>query len=142
MTAITRAFGPSALVAGLLLALAGCGGKRLYPVEGVVQFEDGSPAGALAGGTVSLESVADKSNASGEIRADGTFRIRDPLGKDGAAAGEYRVAVQPPEGTDRRNPPIDPSHFRYETSDSKITVKEESNKVTVVVRRRAGGKKG
>ena len=57
-----------ALAAGGLLLLAGCGGKGLYPVEGVVQYEDGSPARELAGGTVSLESVADRSNAAGNIQ--------------------------------------------------------------------------
>src|SRR5262245_7284340 len=98
----------AALAAALVLTLAGCGGKRLYPVEGVVQFEDGSPARELNGGTISLESVADKSNAAGQIRKDGTFTIQDPLGKDGTAAGAYRVLVLPPEGADRRNPPIDP----------------------------------
>ena len=60
-----RSWPRTALAAGLVLALAGCEGKRLYPVEGVLQYDDGSPAKALAGGTVSLESVADKSNASG-----------------------------------------------------------------------------
>jgi hypothetical protein len=131
------------LFAGILIALAGCGGKRLYPVEGVVQYEDGSPAKELAGGTVSLESVVDKSNAAGEIGKDGTFRIRDPLGKDGASAGEYRVLVQPSEGNERRNPPIiDPIYARYESSGLTLTVKEEPNRVTVVIRRPGTGKKG
>jgi len=132
-----------ALLAGMLLASAGCGGKRLYPVEGVVQYEDGTPARELAGGTVSLEAVADKSNAAGEISKDGTFRIRDPLGKDGAGAGEYRVLVLPSEGNERRNPPlIDPVYKRYETSGITVAVKEEPNKVTITVRRPAGAKKG
>jgi hypothetical protein len=132
----------AALAAALLLALTGCGGKSLYPVEGVVQYEDGTPARPLSGGTVSLESVADRSNASGQIQSDGTFRIKDPLGKDGVAAGSYRVIVLPPEGADRRVPPVDPAFGRYETSGIEITVKEEPNKVTVVVRRPAGAKKG
>src|SRR5437764_4552741 len=107
---------PAALAAVLLLTRAGCGGKRLYPVEGVVQYEDGSPAKDLAGGTVSLESVADRSNAAGEIRADGTFRAQNPLGQDGVPAGAYRVLVLPSEGASRRNPPpIDPRYGRYET---------------------------
>ena len=132
-----------ALLAGMLLASAGCGGKRLYPVEGVVQYEDGSPATELAGGTVSLESTADKSNAAGEIGKDATFRIRDPLGNNGASVGEYRVLVQPSEGKERRNPPIiDPIYARYETSGLKLTVKEEPNKVTITVRRPASTKKG
>src|SRR5262245_25222000 len=126
-------------LATVLMALAGCGGKRLYSVEGVVQFEDGSPAQELAGGTVSLESVADLSNAAGEIRRDGTFRVKDPLGKEGVMAGAYRVLVLPPEGADRRKPPIDPALGRYDTSGIEVTVKEEPNRITVVVRRPAAG---
>src|SRR5262245_17257081 len=122
-----------ALAAALVLALAGCGSKRLYPVEGVVEFEGGAPAGELAGGTVSLESVADRSNAAGEIRKDGTFQVQNPLGKEGVPAGAYRVLVLPPEGADRKRPPIDPRFRRYETSGIEITVKEEPNRVTVVV---------
>jgi hypothetical protein len=122
------------------LALAGCAGaKRLYPVEGVVVFDDGKPAATLAKGTVSLESVADKSNAAGEIRADGTFRIRNPLGKEGVPAGTYRVVVLPPEGADRTRPPVDRRYGRYETSGIEITVKEEPNKVTVTVQRPKSG---
>jgi hypothetical protein len=128
--------------AGVALVVAGCGGKRLYPVEGVIRFEDGSPAGELAGGTVSLESTADQSNAAGEIRPDGTFHIRGPVGEDGVAAGAYRVLVLPPPSADRRRPPIDPALGRYQTSGIEVTVKEEKNTVTVTVRRPGGGKKG
>jgi hypothetical protein len=127
------------LAAGLALVLAGCGGKRLYPVEGVVQFEDGSPARELAGGTFSLESLVDRSNAAGEIRPDGTFRVQGPLGDDGVAAGTYRALVLPPTSADRKRPPINPLYGRYETSGIEVTVKEEKNTITVVVRRSAGG---
>jgi hypothetical protein len=130
-----------ALAALAALGLTGCG-PRLYPVEGVVLYDDNSPAAALAGGTVSLESVADKSNAAGEIRKDGTFRVADPLGKDGVPPGAYRVIVLPPEGADRRNPPVDPTYGRYETSGIEIKVGSEPTKVTVTVRRPAGGRKG
>jgi hypothetical protein len=119
----------------VLLLLSGCSGKRLYPVEGVVQFEDGSSARELAGGTVSFESVADRSNVAGEIRPDGTFRVRNPFGEDGAQPGAYRVLVLPAEGADRRTPPIDRRYGRYETSGIEVTVKEEKNRLTVVVRR-------
>jgi hypothetical protein len=125
------------LAAGLAVLLAGCGGKRLYPVEGVVKFEDGSAAQELAGGTVSLESVADRSNPAGEIRPDGTFRLRGPMGEDGVAAGAYRALVLPPPSADRKNPPIDPVLGRYETAGIEVTVKEEKNTITVVVRRPA-----
>src|SRR5262245_32265732 len=126
---------------GLIVGLAGCGGTRLHPVEGVVQYDDGRPARDLAGGTVSLESVADQSNAAGEIRADGTFRVRSPLGKDGVPIGSYRLLVLPPEGADRRNPPVDHRFGRYETSGIEVTVKEGDIRVSVVVSRPGGGKK-
>jgi len=130
-------------IAGIVAAAAGCeGGKRLYPVDGVVQFEDGTTAKLLAGGTVSLEAVEDKSNAAGEIGPDGSFQVRNSLGRAGAAAGAYRVAVFPPPGVDRRRPPIDPTHSRYETSGIQITVKEEANRITLVVRKFGEGRKG
>src|SRR5438876_8466234 len=123
------------------VALAGCSsGKRLYPVEGTVVFDDGTPAAELAGGTVSLESVEDKSNASGAIGPDGTFRLKTPLGQDGAPAGTYRVIVQPKEGADRNRPPIDRRYGRYDTSGIEVTLKEEPNRVTVKIQR--GGRDG
>lgn len=137
-----RAMSIAGTAALVLFGLTGCGGKRDYPVEGVVKYDDGSPATALAGGTVSLESVADRSNASGTIRPDGTFQVRDPFGAGGVAAGTYRVVVLPPEGASRRNPPIDPAFSRYETSGLEVMVKPEPNQVTIVVRRPAGAKKG
>jgi hypothetical protein len=45
------------------------------------------------------------------------------------------VAVFPPPGGDRRKPSIDPAYARYETAGIQITVKEESNRVTVTVRK-------
>src|SRR5688500_2712985 len=132
---------PAFVLAAIALGSAGCG-ARSYPVEGVVVYDDGSPATALAGGTISLESVADGSNAAGEITRDGTFRVQNPLGKDGVPAGTYRVIVLPPEGADRRTPPVDAAFGRYETSGIEITVKPEPTKVTITVRRPAGVKKG
>jgi hypothetical protein len=127
-----------ALAVGLaVLVFTGCSsGKRLYSVEGTVVFEDGSPAVELAGGLVSLESVEDMKNAAGEIQKDATFRVRTPLGQDGAPAGTYRVAVRAGEG--RRNSPIDTKYGRYATSGIELTIKEEPNKVEVKVQRLKG----
>jgi hypothetical protein len=136
----TRTLVCGAALAALLAITTGCG-KRLYPVEGVVVFDDGSPDPKLNGGTVSLESVANKSNASGQIGRDGTFQIRGPSGEDGVPAGSYRVLVHPPEGADRRNPLLDSKYSRYETSGVEIAVTEGSNKVTVTVSRPKDGKK-
>lgn len=127
---------PAARAVIVLLALlaAGCGGKKAYPVTGTVVFEDDRPAVELAGGSVSLESVADNSNAAGEIQRDGTFHIQNPLGADGVPAGKYRVLVlSPPEL--RSRPVIDRKYARYETSGLTITVKEEPNQVPIKVHR-------
>jgi hypothetical protein len=138
---MNRPVRPIALVTLVLLGSAGCG-PRVYPVEGMVQYDDGSPAAALAGGTVSLESVADRSNASGQIGRDGAFRAISPTGGGGVQPGVHRVVVLLPEGADRRNPPVDPTYGRYETSGIEITVKEEPAKVIVTIRRPPGAKKG
>jgi hypothetical protein len=123
------------LAVSLAAALAaGCSsGKRLCPVEGTVAYDDGSPAVELAGGLVSLESVEDQSNAAGEIQKDASFRIRSPLGGDGAPAGTYRVLVQPKEG--RKDNPIETKYGRYTTSGIEITVKDGPNRVEIKVRR-------
>src|SRR5438270_522754 len=90
--------------------------RHLRPGDGA-----GAPAVERAGGMVSLESVEDKSNAAGEVQKDGTFRIRNPLGQDGAPAGTYRVLVKPAEGR-RDRPPIDWKYGRYDTSGVEVTV--------------------
>src|SRR5262249_9608023 len=88
-----------AFAAGLLLALPGCAaGPRLYPVEGVVQCEDGSPARQLAGGTGSLESVADKSNASGRARGGGPALRTHPPRAGRAPPGPPAASCRPRGG--------------------------------------------
>jgi hypothetical protein len=125
------------LAIGIVLAVAaGCStAKPVYPVEGAVTYDDGKPAVELARGTVSLESVEDRTNAAGDIRADGSFRIRSPLGQDGVRPGKYRVIVLPPEGADRNRPPVDRHYGRYETSGIEVTVNEGENKLTIKVKR-------
>jgi hypothetical protein len=88
-------FFPAAAAA---LLAAGCGGGagRPYPVGGTV-FLDGQPAKELAGGTVTFSSAELHRSASGEIQADGTYRLGSLKKDDGAAPGKYQVTVSPPE---------------------------------------------
>jgi hypothetical protein len=140
MTARHHRFRLVVLITGLLLA-AGCsGGKRLYPVEGTVVYDDGKPAVELAKGTVSFESVEDQLNYAGDIASDATFRIRTPTGKTGAPAGKYRVVVLPAEGFDRNRRPVDRQYGRYETSGIEVTIEPKENKISIPVKRpsRAG----
>lgn len=126
------------VLCALSLVVCGCGSARSHPVSGTVIFEDNKPARELAGGTVSFESVADKSNASGEIQADGTFRINSQAGGDGVPAGRYRVLVMPPEpdDPDRRPPPLlDPRYQAYDTSGIEVSIEEKTTSLPIQVKR-------
>src|SRR5947207_430942 len=76
-------------------ATPGCGAPGLPPVEGTVKFGDGKPAVELAGGLVTFASADRTRIAQGVIRADATYRLSTARRGEGAAAGEYRVAVRP-----------------------------------------------
>jgi hypothetical protein len=78
-------------------AVAGCGSRRLYPVQGQVLFKDGTP---LTGGWVVFEPLDPSvgASATGDIQSDGTFRLGTERKGDGAAEGRYRVFIHPPLG--------------------------------------------
>lgn len=100
-------FRPHARVAASLaatfaasLALSGCGeqvaGTRketLYPTKGQVLLASGKP---LNGGTVILIPTSGQdSSPIGEIDSSGNFTLKTK-GEDGAAAGTYKVRIEPP----------------------------------------------
>ncbi|MSR31666.1 MAG: hypothetical protein EXR99_09190 [Gemmataceae bacterium] len=79
--------------------LSGCGGggPALYPVKGKVVLKNGAP---VKGGQIELESegkVAQRFNASGVIKDDGSFEL-ETQGKKGAVQGKHRVVMIPPPG--------------------------------------------
>jgi hypothetical protein len=130
---------------GILLALcvvaSGCGGPpTVYVVHGMVVFPDGKP---LTRGTVELEAIGqDKPiTASGEIAADGTFQLGTFAAKDGAIAGEHRVAVISDyvigTGVERPGelpPPLLHSKYRsFKTSGLKYTIKPRMNNLLIQV---------
>jgi hypothetical protein len=127
---------------GLALAIltlmgTGCGGRKLYPVQGKVVFPDGSP---LKGGWVNFEPVDSsvKVSTRGRILPNGTFRMGTYGDDDGAFEGQYRVmltAPLPPK-LDERHPPPPPIHARftsYETSGLTFTVTRGANDYKIVV---------
>ena len=84
------------LLASLVaLSATGCGGRKVFPVSGIVLFRDGTP---LSGGWVVFEpvSVEGQVTASGDIQPNGTFSLSTEGKGDGAMAGWYRVVVHPP----------------------------------------------
>ena len=129
-------------VLGLLLGVvAGCGKQQpTYLVHGMVVFPDGTP---LTKGTVEFEALGQATpiTASGEIASDGTFELGTFQAKDGAIAGEHRVAVIADHeiGTDIERPSELPppqlhSKFRsFKTSGLKFTIKPSMNNILVEV---------
>ena len=82
------------LIAGLLLAVAGCGDANFVPVSGVVTF-DGKPYGKAA---VSFQPVGDKDNpnpgrgSSAYTDENGRFSLFSD-DNDGAVVGKHVVRI-------------------------------------------------
>jgi hypothetical protein len=129
------------LAAATVWAAAGCNANGCYPVRGVV-YLDGQPATELAGGTVSFDSAELHRSASGEIQADGTYRLSSIKKNDGALPGTYQVTVSPPE-----RPPADErgkhagtkSAGFVEPKDLQVTVEAKSNDIPIELHRRSAG---
>ena len=124
----------------LLFALAGCGsGKRTYAVDGQIQYDDGSPAVELVGGSVEFDLVGGKTTARGQIDSDGHFKLTTFAREDGALPGKHRVLImQPVMAKDGKGPPpdvIDRKYRTYDTSQLEATVEEKSNHITLKVER-------
>jgi hypothetical protein len=151
---ITRGFGVSVFVGGLLAALAGCGagGGGTYPVSGKVVFADGQPVTA---GQITFEPLDDKAGwtASGPIESDGSFAVSSTDKLTGAKPGKYRVVITPPEeeaglveGEDgegkapTRPATIDPKFQNSETTSLEAEVKPQSNTFTFTVEHPGAGK--
>jgi hypothetical protein len=118
-----------ALAATVLLA-PGCGdegskfSESLYPVSGKVVMDDGQPVT-----NARVVFVRGTINASGELGADGTFKLTTGGRGEGAPAGEYKVKVEPASSAIGKGhkPPFP---VRYEDEDSSeltATVKPETN---------------
>lgn len=100
---MTRSAGV-ALRIGLLVGLSGCrSGKYsgpVYPVKGKVLLATGKP---LTTGSVQFIPEAGGTLASGKIGPDGSFSLVSLDMREGAAAGSYKVRIEPSlEMTDPR----------------------------------------
>jgi len=139
---ILRAHG--ALLLGMAaFVAAGCGGgaDSPSPVHGTV-YLDGQPATELAGGTVTFNSEELQRSASGEIQADGTYRLSSVKKDDGAIPGKYQVTVSPPEGSGSgeraRGPRAKPLAFR-QPENLEVTVERKTNDIPIRLQRGAPG---
>jgi hypothetical protein len=123
---------PTLLVSLVALA-SGCGGAG-YPVEGKVQWQDGTPATELASGIVRFEPVtggsAEGVGPSAEIKADGSFQTHVKK------AGKYRVAVVPlvqvGTGTGKAVPLMDPRFQDMKKSGIEVDLTAGKNEGVVI----------
>src|SRR5262249_17495889 len=95
----------------------------------------------LAGGTVTCSSTELHKSASGEIQADGTYRLGSLKKNDGAVPGTYQVTVSPPETTAAgergggRRPAPSPVLFEG-PENPEVTVEPRANDIPIHLRRR------
>jgi hypothetical protein len=124
------------------MALAGCGGPKLYPVEGTVMWTDGKPARELAGGRVSFEPLEGKHSADGPIDAEARYVVGTLRPGDGVPPGRYRVTLAPPLSADPDKPTpslLDPDYQRLDLTKLEVTVDAKRNDIPLKLERR--GKK-
>jgi hypothetical protein len=126
-------------LAVLLAVLAGCSSATgLYPVAGKVLGEDGQPAAGLTGGLVVFSSGELRASATGEIGADGSFRLTTERRHDGAKPGRYEVTVTPPSsggaGEGERPGGKPKPSFTYRCLPPSATVEPKRNEFSLTVR--------
>lgn len=118
---------------------SGCSEQKSFPVEGKVTFKGGGDAKELAGYGVTFESQEQKVSASGEVQADGTFKMSTFTEGDGAVPGKHKVAITPkPPELDKPSPKplIDLRYADPAQSGIEVEVKKEkTNPITIEVER-------
>lgn len=137
-------------IAAICLAVAlmcsvGCNSDRLptHPVEGSVQFEDGTN---LMFGDIEFFSASQRVNARGKIQRDGTFTVGTYAQNDGAVEGKHRIIILQVTGdylTEKYADQIKHEHgelihsayFDYRTSELECTITPGTNRVELTVRK-------
>src|SRR5437773_10554148 len=123
------------IVAGVLAALAGCGGggeaarvvSAVVPVSGKVLYADGKP---VANAWVVLTPKDPPGNeANAATQADGTFRLGTFAKDDGVVPGHYVVTVQPyPNAPTAARPQIPARYTSAKTSPISIEIGKDGPK--------------
>ena len=129
-----------------LSQILGCGSDQVptHAIEGIVEFEDGSP---LKFGNIEFYSAEHKVNASGKINRDGTFTVGTYSENDGAVAGNQQIAILQISGnylSEKLNDQInhdhghliDQAHGDYRTSGLEFVVEPGVNRIQLTVRKR------
>jgi hypothetical protein len=132
----TRAIGRIG-AAVMLVAAAGCGGARYYPVDGEVVYPDGSPATGLAGSTVVMESADQKVSAQGTVDDSGHFMMTTQKPGDGVVPGKQKVMIsRGGNNPEKPNPRVIAEKYEdTRTSGLEVDVEPKANHVKLTVER-------
>lgn len=135
--AAPRGFGrrTAACLLGVVAVVSGCGERALVPlptheVKGRVVLRNGKPLSSGRVVFVPVEGLTPP--AAGDLGPDGSFRLTTREPGDGAAAGGYKVRVEPGGSPNQRISTVARTPFpvKYIDEDSSgvfITVKAGSN---------------
>ena len=127
----------------LALLLSGCYGSGIYPVEGRVNWRDGTPATDLAGSNITFENAEKKTSSQGRIQADGSFRLTTLEDNDGAPDGEHTVLIMEvgrksaggEDPTLMAPGKVDTKYLTPATSDLRAKVTTGANTITLTIDR-------
>jgi hypothetical protein len=132
----------SALLAGTLFALTGCGPglPRVYPVEGKVVHKGKGRVKDLAGYSIQFQSINEPEEMpGGTIEEDGTFTLYTRVGGKvipGVKEGTYRACLLPHMVEGGSPPLVIPRRYtKFETSKLEYTIKPGPNEITIEVER-------
>jgi hypothetical protein len=114
--------------------LAGCG-SRTQPVDGSIVLKGGGPAALLQGYYVNFEAVDRPVSATGEVEADGSFKVGTFVDGDGAVLGKHRVSIGPriPGYGEAPKSRILVKYAQPTTSGLEVTITRGTNKVVLEV---------
>jgi hypothetical protein len=131
-----------------LAFLAGCGeykgdSVKTYPVTGKVTTADDAPL--TSGSVLFVPAPSSKTarQAAGEIKSDGTYSLKTPNSGDGAAEGEYHVAIMTtdtgaPVGLPRKGVvvkgKVPPEYGDEDLSGLSFTVEPKPNTYNIVLK--------
>ena len=135
-----RVLARGVLVAGVALALVGCGkASTNVRVDGQIVWADGSPARDLAGFVVESTVPGSRVTARGMVDGEGRFRLGTDRPGDGAEPGSHQVAINPVPRFEYEPPPpvtLPERYGRPETSGLTLTAEPgKASRVTLTVSR-------
>jgi hypothetical protein len=130
-------------VPALLSIGCGPGNPATYPINGTVEFADGTKPKF---GNIEFYSPELKINARGKIERDGSFTVSTFGDNDGAVGGVHQVVIMQQVGNyliaksgskirHDHGSLIDSSHFDYRTSGLSCDVKPGPNDVRFIVKK-------